>query len=557
MPECIFGCARLNRANQNAAPDWNNIPIAPPLSMQEKFISPIHAAESIDDNQEKPRRDVDHGTFRLVSFMRHRNTLLEMWNLLAGQDTSFGGKSPTDEIASLDLVCPAGEGSERNPIYRQCGKTGEVVQHMNELFEAAEIVKPMFEASLIRIATECSLSTTGRASSTSPTSTRSGLVISKIKSVARVAEKIREKYLSVSPGPACSWVFDVLRASFVCDSQEQIFHVYEALRDDPDIKIIRVKNRFLKPTPAGFRDILVNVQMTSPGLNGCTFNYACEVQITHVDLRQYEIEHDTRALYQVFWPLLTGTEENACKKLTLILKIISLVTPFVESLVPLAVEKRISQVEDILKKHYDDIYLRDDIESLRDWTPVLESINNLPLAEKNQRKVIQLVSQLHGKASIAVAYENMHLGHILQLKKKYGDSFSCYATGIKCIASVLGKASAVVEDTVLVLATLRNLERNVAEVTESDVNKIRLDIFGTGSFLCGNDSAVDSSIADDLASCLLVRQHSETHHSAYDSAPLNYSTKPPEMLLPIPDLWDLVSSSDSEFDNEEDSNHHS
>lgn len=584
MPECIFGCARLNKPNQNKAPSWKDVsvpPPAPPAVKPAPVTSPIvappesepapAAAETAKEaphafitNGTLAHTDVDHGVVRLVSFLRHRNALLEIWNLLAGHDTSLGGSSPTDMIPPMDLVSPSGDTLQRNPVYRQCCANGNVVEHMPQLFETADVVKPYFEKCMATIAAECTLSAKGRASSSSPTSTRSGLVIADVKSVSRVAKKIREKYLHVIPGPACSWVFDVLRASFVCDTQDQIKHVYETILQHADMKIVRVKNRFQKPTAAGFRDILLNVQLSVPGSGGQNFPFICEVQITHVDLRQYEIEHNTRALYYTFWPLLSGTDENKSKKLTILQSICAIVSPVLDSLVPSSekdsLHRSLSQVRDSIAKHYDHVHLKEDIEALRDWTQVLEAIDELELAENNQRKVVKLMSAEKSVNRIAVSLEELKLGNILAVEQKYDEAVAVYESGVKGVGEVFGKENVLVKDALNQIALL--IYRGEGP-SEQDVEIIRNRIFRAD---CAPDKITidktrvedtvvleserltpSASLTADVQPNFLGRQHSETHHSAYDSAPQNYSTKPPEQLEPIPDLWDLVSSSDSDF----------
>jgi hypothetical protein len=566
-------------------------------------------------------------------------------NACNGASGSISGTSPSapigcnggaflDSIPSMDLVSLTGSSLSREANCRQVGSNGVVVQHLEQLYEAANAMQPHFEQTMLTIAemnslalvttattsaitaaTTASTTATTTTASTSPTN-QSGLFIGDIKSLARVAEKIREKYLHVHPGPACSWVFDMLRASFVCKTQDQILRVYEAIKREPNCKIIRVKNRFQKPTAAGFRDILMNVLISCPapapaagsdsyfdsgsgsaaaaaagaggdaggsggGASATTLRFVCEVQITHVDLRHYEIKHNTRALYHMFWPLLRGSAGDREKKLEIISRIVSLITPIMKSFVPDcsvdALKKRYTQVRDIVTKHYDKIHISEDIEALRNWGPVLEAINDLPLAESNQRKVVKLVRQTHGDNSLALASEYIRLGHLLQLRKKYTNAFEALERGVRTLGETLGENTGVVADTLLRLAEIKLLNGELADGIDlhTEVDIIRKRIFSKEpSSLIENTVIVQSTSGlnyyenDVPASApaaavgsgssigigLITRQHSETHHSAYDTAPENYSNyntyhpqHPHEELEPVPDLWDLVSSSGSDF----------
>lgn len=581
MPECIFGCARLNKPNQNTAPNWKDVKDqAPPVAQLNTSLVADHVnttclpGENIlkrTGNTSEPvqavSEEVPHPAFNLISFMRHRKALLDIWNMLRGHDQSFGELSSVENIPAVELVSLSDDSLRRNAAYRQRDINGNVIQHMNQLFEVAEIAKPIFDFFLLSVASECSLPTTGRATSASPTSTRSGLVIGDIKSVSRVAEKIREKYLRVNPGPACAWVYDVLRASFVCDTQEQIYHVYNIIRSDPAIKIIRLKNRFQRPTAAGFRDLIINIALPIRKTNGLEVNFICEVQITHVDLRQYEIENNTRAMYSMLWPLLTGSDSRKSHVLAIIQLLVDAIIPIFDSLIPSRerklLAKKIAEVEDAITKHYDALELQEDIDDLRDWTTVLDALQNFKLAEKNQRKVVKLVSRLHGKDDISVGYESILLGKILEKQQNYTEACACYEEGVKKVAAVLGESCAIVNDTLLRVAAIRISAD--PRSSEEDIQTLRKQFFGingTEPVVVKEFTEVRDQIAvppilwlqpplspvERPAIALIVRQHSETHHSAYDVAPLNYNTKPPEMLEPIPDLWDLVSSSGSEFE---------
>lgn len=108
--------------------------------------------------------------------------------------------------------------------------------------------------------------------------------------------------------------------------------------------------RFKDPTTAGFRDILINVMLEDIGPTGLMTHFICkpleilvnlvkiiiefligEIVITHIDLRQYEIENDTRALYRFFRPLTTGSKESQNAKIKLLEKIVSTTSPILNA----------------------------------------------------------------------------------------------------------------------------------------------------------------------------------------------------------------------------------
>lgn len=80
-----------------------------------------------------------------------------------------------------------------------------------------------------------------------------------------------------------------------------------------------------------FRDILINVRVTTKGPRGNQISFTCEVQVTHIDLRQYEIENDTKVLQQVFRPLMSGTEAAQESKLKILERIVAATSPIINA----------------------------------------------------------------------------------------------------------------------------------------------------------------------------------------------------------------------------------
>ena len=68
------------------------------------------------------------------------------------------------------------------------------------------------------------------------------LKLAPLKGRPRAAAKAKNEYASKT-APATSWLFDVVRASVMCASEDDIVQLYAALDADPRIDIVRVKNR--------------------------------------------------------------------------------------------------------------------------------------------------------------------------------------------------------------------------------------------------------------------------------------------------------------------------
>ena len=69
------------------------------------------------------------------------------------------------------------------------------------------------------------------------------LKLAPLKGRARAAAKAKNEYAKKT-APATSWLFDVVRASVMCASEDDIVRLYAALDADPRVDIVRVKNRF-------------------------------------------------------------------------------------------------------------------------------------------------------------------------------------------------------------------------------------------------------------------------------------------------------------------------
>ena len=81
----------------------------------------------------------------------------------------------------------------------------------------------------------------------------------------------------------------------------------------------------------GFRDIMINVRYTTMGQHGNPVSFACEVQVTHIDLRQYEIENDTKALQHFFRHLMTGSQVVQDTKLKILERIVAVTSPIINA----------------------------------------------------------------------------------------------------------------------------------------------------------------------------------------------------------------------------------
>jgi hypothetical protein len=87
----------------------------------------------------------------------------------------------------------------------------------------------------------------------------------------------------LSPSQDAARLVDLCRQSLIVDDIAGLRRLIAALTRDPEIRVLRVKNRFAGPGSAGaggYRDVLVNLRLETPearrlGANG----HICELQV--------------------------------------------------------------------------------------------------------------------------------------------------------------------------------------------------------------------------------------------------------------------------------------
>jgi ppGpp synthetase/RelA/SpoT-type nucleotidyltranferase len=111
---------------------------------------------------------------------------------------------------------------------------------LDELYKQA----PDADKELRKIATEIAKQTQGEA------------VLVRLKSRQRAEEKINADY-----GGDASRVLDISRATIKFGTVDDLYQALVKIDSSPNIKIVRMKDRFLKPGLDGYRDLLLNLKM--------------------------------------------------------------------------------------------------------------------------------------------------------------------------------------------------------------------------------------------------------------------------------------------------------
>lgn len=452
--------------------------------------------------------------FRNASqFLTHRKALINLWQSLSGQDASASyngsndnGSLSTDTIPSIDLIT-VGSGAtnlatgkrKRNDAFRHVGLNGKVVSNMRQLYEAAAFVKPSFEGVLRSVAAQCNLPV-HTVDTPEVRSVDIGVLLCPLKLADRATDKMREKYMQVDPGPACAWIYDVVRASIVCDTEEQIRSVCDLLSSRPEFEVVRRKNRFQAPSPSGYRDILLNVRMTVPHPSGRQVAFVCEIVVTHIDMRQYEVDNDTRALQLFFRPLFSAcVVEEQTKKVELLERIISIVLPIINynggsaSLALSTVNTSTSMLTDNSNKSMDDqltdalsvlcneVSTSQDIDTLRVWMELMSILGEFEIAEKFQRKILALKIAKYGEQSSVVAEAIHILGNLLVSQKKLPQALALFEREMTIKIVVFGESSAEKAQVLSSMAEVRmqQMKIDTAIQLHEQAVVIRRKVFGS------------------------------------------------------------------------------
>jgi hypothetical protein len=171
---------------------------------------------------------------------------------------------------------------------RSASRQTQPTETLVELYVEAALIKPHFDALVEGMGKtfEARLGIT-MVVSVCPT----------LKKTSRMVEKGAMK--AKDPGNM-KGVKDIVRAMVVGKSMAEVNAVIEImlqLHEAGDLEIVRMKDRFLEaPSGGGWRDIMVNVLVTSPD---STVQHICEVQVVHHQMLNARKKMDGHVVYNI------------------------------------------------------------------------------------------------------------------------------------------------------------------------------------------------------------------------------------------------------------------
>ena len=108
----------------------------------------------------------------------------------------------------------------------------------------------------------------------------------------------------------------------ICETQEEVCKVAHYLTQKwTDFEVVRLKNRFKFPTPGGFRDINMNIQIKLMR-NGVIIHHICELQIHLKPLKYLAIQLGSHNVYSYFRTYFRGNAVSLDYRLNLMEKLV-------------------------------------------------------------------------------------------------------------------------------------------------------------------------------------------------------------------------------------------
>ena len=173
------------------------------------------------------------------------------------------------------------------------------VASLDDLYEAAEACAPIFKRLAEDVCSQVNRQRGGR------------LVVrikmpTGLKKRKRSIEKSTDDYALRVPGPACGWLFDIVRGALVCEDAAAVVAVIEAVQNHPAVKlVVRFKNRFASPTPAGHRDVMIFLQVEAA--DGTV--HTCELQVHLRAITEFSKFGNSHEHYEYFRTYFAGAAE--------------------------------------------------------------------------------------------------------------------------------------------------------------------------------------------------------------------------------------------------------
>ena len=259
-------------------------------------------------------KDFDHGFRRRLlehkdnlEFLLHceeQNNIVDALDRFYVDRVSGSFKDWIMSLPDINLIEPMKNEFEESMRQSRLDDGG-VATLLDDVYDAAHAALPLFEDFLRReFGSICEV------------------IVAPLKGRERAMEKINDDYSGREPGPACAWLFDVVRGTLICHSEAQmedcVKRLLEVARSEEYV-FARLKNKFRFPVN-GYRDFNVNLRVSlgrTP--SGRPIYHMCELQIQLADL--VKIKAMSHEAYEYFRKFFRGSAESVNRRIDLVQRV--------------------------------------------------------------------------------------------------------------------------------------------------------------------------------------------------------------------------------------------
>mmetsp|Transcript_31811 Transcript_31811/g.77065 ORF Transcript_31811/g.77065 Transcript_31811/m.77065 type:complete len:845 (+) Transcript_31811:1045-3579(+) len=338
------------------------------------------------------------------------------------------------------------------PEYQQQSISGKPVKTMDELLEAATLAQPHFRSLINKMLKKLDTKMDRTQSYREPV-----VSFMTLKERWRASEKAQDDYSKFVPGPAFSWLFDIVRGSIEFHSAAEVISFVGLLEQDHSIHIVKAKNRFQNPSLTGYRDLNIQFQIT---IND-RFKHICEIQIHHHAIKILDKELNTHKYYEYFRSYFAGATSSLKDRLD-DLRLIggsgTVDEDYLNSLLPSCVdEERLERLGTLFEVQLTEYH----------W------------ASRTFANLLDLRISKYGKHHPSIARAYTSIGNVLKARGKLEDAVLCYKASLRSDQS----SAMVVASTYRGMAIILALEKQTDDATE--LFQSAVEILGNVSVVVG------------------------------------------------------------------------
>mmetsp|Transcript_12727 Transcript_12727/g.30322 ORF Transcript_12727/g.30322 Transcript_12727/m.30322 type:complete len:694 (-) Transcript_12727:117-2198(-) len=240
------------------------------------------------------------------------NTLHAYLDCRTKMDAEYGSVDPSQQLANFQIESDSG-GIEDDTMddknmykyeYQQQSTEWEPVKDISELYTAAEMIRPVY--------IEKVESLVAKVKEIHGQESQIKIKIPPLKGKERAMAKAEDDYGNRDPGPAVSWLYDIVRGSVLFSSADCLLTCVRLIKEDDSIHIVKSKNRFANPTLTGYRDWNMQIKIEEPEEE---FEHVCELQLHHESIKELSITTHSHLYYEFFRKYFAGATDSLTERL--------------------------------------------------------------------------------------------------------------------------------------------------------------------------------------------------------------------------------------------------